>query len=79
MMKKMEEIREKHWSPLEVRLYDLLTQNGPMTRKMLVNETNRAQTTVLDNLQRLIRGDMIKHYKICMNERGTPPVYYEVL
>ncbi len=60
-------------------LIRLLRLNGPMTRKELMDTTNIPWTTLFDNLEKLLRKNIIIKYLRHNNKRGRPSVVWGVV
>lgn len=59
-------------------IYNLLIENGPMTRDDIVRLTNLPRTTIYDHLVKLMIKGMVEKYSLITNKRGRPPVYYRI-
>lgn len=78
----VEKIQSKidcYLSPLQVELLELLEDNGPMTRDVLVKITKRARTTVFDNLKVLISNKLVKRFTRPTDTRGRPVVFFKLI
>ena len=67
------------FSPLQKELIGVLEQNGPMTRRDLVDQTGEPRTTIYDNLMRLAKYNLVKKFPRPRNSRGRPPIYFKLV
>ena len=65
-------------SPLQYNLIQTLRQNGPLTRKQLVNQLNTPRTTIYDNLVKLQKVHAVKKFSRINGKRGRPKIYWDV-
>jgi len=64
--------------PIQNKLIKLLEENGPMTRKDLVNKSNSARTTIYDNLVKLQKLKQIEKFSRNNGERGRSLVFWKL-
>lgn len=65
-------------SNLDLKVYNLLLQKGPITRSAMAKETGIARSTLYDSLLRLSLKGLAKKYSDAdHNSRGRPKVYFE--
>ena len=64
--------------PIQNKLIKLLEENGPMTRKDLVNRSKSARTTIYDNLVKLQKLKQIEKFSRNNGERGRPLVFWKL-
>lgn len=67
-----------NFRPLQIQLIIELHKNGPLSRKDLTKNLNKAWTTVYDNLARLERLNIVSKFSINNRERGRPIVYWKL-
>jgi len=65
-------------SPLQYNLIKILKNNGPLTRKELVNQLNTPRTTIYDNLVKLQKENVVKKFSRNNGKRGRPKIYWEI-
>ncbi len=65
-------------SPLQYNLIKTLKNNGPLTRRELVNKLNTPRTTIYDNLVKLLKENVIKKFSRNNGKRGRPKIYWEI-
>ena len=75
---KFAEITKEYLTPTQIRLIEVLKNNGPLTRKTLVKEMNTPRTTIYDNLLKLQKRKIIKKYGANNGVRGRPLVYWQI-
>lgn len=68
-------------TPIEDRLVNVLTKDGPLDRDQLVTKLDAPRTTVFDGLAKLIRRGMAKKYPIyeTVRSRGRPHVLFSLI
>ena len=77
---KMNEIKidKRINSDVKNLLLELLRNNGPMTRKELMDLTKLPWTTLFDNLEKLLRKNAIIKYPNHSRKRGRPKIMWGV-
>jgi predicted ArsR family transcriptional regulator len=65
-------------TPIQSHLINKLRNNGPSTRKDLVNILNSPRTTIYDNLLKLQKRKLIEKYTRKNGMRGRPLVFWKV-
>lgn len=65
-------------SPLQYNLIKILKNNGPLTRKELVNQLNTPRTTIYDNLVKLQKENVVKKFSRNNGKRGRPKIYWKI-
>ncbi|MBD3211116.1 MAG: hypothetical protein GF311_00795 [Candidatus Lokiarchaeota archaeon] len=65
-------------SPLQYNLLQILKNEGPLTRKQLVNELNTPRTTIYDNLVKLQKQKVVEKFSRNNGKRGRPKVYWKI-
>lgn len=66
-------------SDVQNALIRLLRLNGPMTRKELMDTTNIPWTTLFDNLEKLLKKNVIIKHSRSNKKRGRPMVVWGVV
>lgn len=69
---------KEYISPTQHNLIKTLENNGPLTRKELVNELQTARTTIYDNLIKLQKQKMIEKFTRNDGKRGRPLVFWKL-
>jgi len=65
-------------SPLQYNLIKTLKNDGPLTRKQLVNELKTPRTTIYDNLVKLQKQKAVEKFSRNNGKRGRPRVYWKI-
>ncbi|TXT61842.1 MAG: Sugar-specific transcriptional regulator TrmB [Promethearchaeota archaeon] len=65
-------------TPLQHNLLQILKNEGPLTRKQLVNELNTPRTTIYDNLVKLQKQKVVEKFSRNNGKRGRPKVYWKI-
>ncbi|MFV2016603.1 MAG: helix-turn-helix domain-containing protein [Candidatus Heimdallarchaeota archaeon] len=79
LIKSRENINEK-LSNLDLKIYDVLVKNGPITRSEMTRMTGIARSTLYDSLLRLALKGLAKKYSDAdHNSRGRPKVFFEAI
>lgn len=65
-------------TPIQIRIFELLGNKGPMHRKALVKELNTPRTTIYDNLLKLQKRKFIEKFGDNNGERGRPKIYWKI-
>jgi predicted ArsR family transcriptional regulator len=65
-------------SPLQYNLIKTLKNNGPLTRRELVNQLNTPRTTIYDNLVKLQKENIVKKFSRNNGKRGRPKIFWEI-
>ena len=68
-----------YYTNFQEKLITLLSKNGAMTRDQIVKETDRARTTIYDNLTILEDNNVLKKFPRQVNARGRPVVFFKLL
>lgn len=68
-----------YYTNFQEKLINLLSKNGAMSRDEMVQATNRARTTIYDNLTVLEDNNILKKYSRQVNARGRPVVFFKLL
>lgn len=67
-------------SKLDLKVYSLLIQKGPLTRSQMAKMTGIARSTLYDSLLRLSLKSMAKKYSDAGHStRGRPKVFFEAI
>lgn len=67
-------------TPLQKNIVKILQENGPLTRQSMVNELNRARTTIYDSLVKLMSRNVVTRFTRKENQkRGRPKVYFKLV
>ena len=66
------------FSPIQNNLIKILSQNGPMTRKDLVNQLHTPRTTIYDNLFKLQKRKKVEKFIRNKGKRGRPLVFWKI-
>ena len=74
-----DEIESELQIPTDEYLYDLLVQNGPMTRGEIVKLTKLPRTTIYDHLIKLILKDRVIRFSKSGRKPGRPKVYFKAI
>jgi len=64
--------------PLQEKLIEILRNNGPLNRNQLVSILNKPRTTIYDNINKLMRLNIIKKFTRQINSRGRPIVFFKL-
>jgi len=67
------------FSPLQIKLMEILEKNGPMTRTDLVKITKTSRSTLYDNLMRLFNLNCVKKFSRPTNSQGRPLIFFKLL
>ncbi|MBD3193806.1 MAG: hypothetical protein GF317_02045 [Candidatus Lokiarchaeota archaeon] len=70
--------QEDFLSPLQLKLIKTLDQQGPQTRKQLVNSLKTPRTTIYDNLVKLQKNRVVEKFSRNNGKRGRPKVYWRI-
>ena len=74
-----DEINSKEYlTPIQYNLIKKLQNNGPSTRKDLVNVLNSPRTTIYDNLLKLQKRKLIEKFTRNNGMRGRPLVFWRL-
>lgn len=65
-------------SPIQNNLIRLLKNDGPLTRKQIVNQLDTPRTTVFDNLTKLQKRRVVEKFSRNNGKRGRPKVYWRI-
>ena len=65
-------------SPIQNNLIKLLKNDGPLTRKQIVNQLDTPRTTVFDNLTKLQKRRVVEKFSRNNGKRGRPKVYWRI-
>ena len=65
-------------TPLQDNLIKLLYENGPTTRKELVNHLTIPRTTIYDNLLKLQKRRLLEKFTRNYGNRGRPLVFWKI-
>lgn len=68
----------KNSNPNDVRILEVLTKQGPLTRKQLVKETEIARSTIYDSLLRLMLKKYVSKYSEKPRGPGRPKVFFQI-
>lgn len=68
---------KEYLTPIQIRLFEFL-QNGPASRKTLVENLETPRTTIYDNLLKLQKKKLIEKSRDNNGERGRPLVYWQI-
>ena len=75
----LDDAGEVEFSPLELKIFNVLYEDGPHTRAGLMKKTKAKRTTVYDNFIRLkVKTGMVKKFTRHQNERGRPLVFFKI-
>lgn len=66
------------YKDLKEFLINLLNKHGPLSRNQMVDLTGIPRTTLFDALDKLILEERVEKYKLKLNKKGRPVVYYEI-
>jgi len=66
-------------SPLQFNLIKKLKEEGPLTRRQLVNQLRTPRTTIYDNLVKLQKKKVVEKFSRNNGKRGRPKVYWKIL
>lgn len=66
------------FAELEIEIFEILQENGAMTRSELVKKIQRPRTTIYDNMVAMIQKKIIKKYTRMLNRRGRPIVFFKL-
>ncbi|MFO7795993.1 MAG: helix-turn-helix domain-containing protein [Promethearchaeati archaeon] len=66
-------------SPLQFNLIKKLKEEGPLTRRQLVNKLRTPRTTIYDNLVKLQKKKVVEKFSRNNGKRGRPKVYWKIL
>jgi len=73
------EINSKEYlTPIQYNLIKKLQNNGPSTRRDLVNVLNSPRTTIYDNLLKLQKRKLIEKFTRNNGMRGRPLVFWRL-
>jgi predicted ArsR family transcriptional regulator len=64
-------------SPIQFNLIKTLKDEGPLTRRDLVNELKIPRTTIYDNLVKLQKRKMIEKFSRNDGKRGRPLIFWK--
>ena len=70
--------KREFFTPLQNNLIKILENNGPITRRELVNTLKIPRTTVYDNLLKLQKKKMIEKFSRNNGRRGRPLVFWRI-
>ena len=74
-----DEINSKEYlTPIQYNLIKKLQNNGPSTRRDLVNVLNSPRTTIYDNLLKLQKRKLIEKFTRNNGMRGRPLVFWRL-
>ena len=65
-------------SEFREKLYNLLALNGKLSRKELCILLDKPRTTVYDNLERLMKADLVERKSKNNGKRGRPIVFWKI-
>jgi len=65
-------------SPIQNNLIKILKQDGPLTRRDLVNQLNTPRTTIYDNLIKLQKRKVVEKFTRNNGKRGRPLVFWKL-
>lgn len=65
-------------NPNDVRILEVITKQGPLTRKQLMKATHIARSTIYDALIRLIILKKVKSFSGKPEGPGRPKVYFQI-
>jgi len=65
-------------SPIQNNLIKTLKQDGPLTRRDLVNQLNTPRTTIYDNLIKLQKRKVVEKFTRNNGKRGRPLVFWKL-
>ncbi len=77
LMEKNNEMNEI-LTPLQSNLIKILYENGPATRKELVNHLSIPRTTIYDNLLKLQKRRLLEKFTRTYGSRGRPLVFWKI-
>jgi len=77
LMEKNNEMNEI-LTPLQSNLIKILDENGPATRKELVNHLSIPRTTIYDNLLKLQKRRLLEKFTRTYGSRGRPLVFWKI-
>jgi len=66
-------------TPLQHNILKMLQQNGPTTRKELVNHLLYPRTTIYDNLLKLQKRKLLEKFTRTNGKRGRPFVFWKIM
>jgi len=64
-------------SPIQFNLIKTLKDEGPLTRRDLVNELKIPRTTIYDNLVKLQKRKLIEKFSRNDGKRGRPLIFWK--
>ena len=64
-------------SPIQFNLIKTLKDEGPLTRRELVNELKIPRTTIYDNLVKLQKRKLIEKFSRNDGKRGRPLIFWK--
>lgn len=64
------------YSPLQIKLLQLLEKNGPMDRDDLIKYTESPRTTIYDNLNKLRNKEIVIKVPKQTGKQGRPRIYF---
>lgn len=65
-------------NPNDVRILEVLSKKGPLTRKQLMKETRIARSTIYDSLLRLILKNHVSRFSERPQGPGRPKVFFQI-
>lgn len=65
-------------NPNDVRILEVLSNKGPLTRKQLVKETEIARSTIYDSLFRLMLKNNVSKFSERPQGPGRPKVFFQI-
>lgn len=65
-------------SPIQHNLIKILKNDGPLTRRDLVNQLNTPRTTIYDNLIKLQKRKVVEKFIKNSEKRGRPLVFWKL-
>jgi predicted transcriptional regulator len=69
---------EEYLTPIQNNLIKTLQNNGPLTRRELVNHLHTPRTTIYDNLVKLHKLKIIEKFSRNNGKRGRPLIFWKL-
>ncbi len=70
-------VKNDFLSPIQFNLIKTLKDEGPLTRRDLVNELRIPRTTIYDNLVKLQKRKLIEKFSRNDGKRGRPLIFWK--
>lgn len=69
---------KEYLTPIQFNLIKVLNNNGPLTRRDLVDQLRTPRTTIYDNLIKLQKRKMVEKFTRNDGKRGRPLVLWKI-